>query len=113
MSDKIVNEKSNNDEILIEVKNLKKYFNTKKGLLHAVDDLSFYIKRRNSRSCRKAAVENQLPGRAILRLHEPTSGEIIMDKENTLTYKSKSDMRKMRQKCKIVFQDPYSCLIPV
>lgn len=113
MSDKIVNEKSNNDEILIEVKNLKKYFNTKKGLLHAVDDLSFYIKKGETLGLvGESGCGKSTAGRAILRLHEPTSGEIIMDNENTLTYKSKSDMRKMRQKMQIVFQDPYSSLNP-
>lgn len=113
MSDKIVNEKLNNDEILIEVKNLKKYFNTKKGLLHAVDDLSFYIKKGETLGLvGESGCGKSTAGRAILRLHEPTSGEIIMDKENTLTYKSKSDMRKMRQKMQIVFQDPYSSLNP-
>lgn len=113
MSDKIVNEKSNNDEILIEVKNLKKYFNTKKGLLHAVDDLSFYIKKGETLGLvGESGCGKSTAGRAILRLHEPTSGEIIMDGENTLNYKSKQELRKMRQKMQIVFQDPYSSLNP-
>ena len=67
-------------ETLLEVKHLKKYFNTKAGLLHAVDDVSFSIAKGETlglvgeSGCGKSTI-----GRAILRLHEPTSGEVLLD----------------------------------
>ena len=65
---------------LLEVKHLKKYFNTKNGLLHAVDDVSFDIERGETlglvgeSGCGKSTI-----GRAILRLHEPTGGEVLLN----------------------------------
>ena len=77
------NKLNNKDDILIEVKNLKEYFNTKKGLLHAVDDLSFYIKKGETLGLvGESGCGKSTAGRAILRLHEPTSGEILLNGEN-------------------------------
>lgn len=95
---------------LLEVKHLKKYFNTKNGLLHAVDDVSFDIERGETlglvgeSGCGKSTI-----GRAILRLHEPTSGEVLLNGVE-VTKLNKQELRALRQKMQIVFQDPYSSL---
>lgn len=105
--------KIKNDDILLEVKNLKKYFKTKKGLLHAVDDISFNIKKGETLGLvGESGCGKSTAGRAILRLHEPTSGEVLLDGENVVDFKSKKEMKKMRQDMQIVFQDPYSSLNP-
>ena len=97
-------------ETLLEVNHLKKYFNTKRGLLHAVDDVSFTINRGETlglvgeSGCGKSTI-----GRAILRLHEPTSGEVILDGTD-VTKLNKQELRELRRKMQIVFQDPYSSL---
>ncbi|UTC76167.1 ATP-binding cassette domain-containing protein [Treponema sp. OMZ 792] len=98
---------------ILEVKNLKKYFTTKKGLLHAVDDISFSINKGETLGLvGESGCGKSTAGRAILRLHEPTSGEVIFEGNNTLEYKSRKDKRMMRQDMQIVFQDPYSSLNP-
>lgn len=101
-------------DILLEVKNLKQYFPVRAGLmktipLKAVDDVSFTIGRGETlglvgeSGCGKTTV-----GRTILRLYEPTAGEVIFDGE-PVTAKNITHMRKQMQ---MVFQDPYSSLDP-
>lgn len=97
---------------LIQVEHLKKYFKVSKGYLHAVDDVSFSIDRGKTlgvvgeSGCGKSTL-----GRAILRLHEPTSGVIRYDGQNILDF-SGDKMREMRSHMQIIFQDPYSSLNP-
>ena len=99
-------------DIILETVNLKKYFQTKKGVLHAVDDISLKLERGKTlgivgeSGCGKSTF-----GRAILRLHEPTSGNVIFDGQD-ITRLSAKEMQKMRQKMQIIFQDPYSSLDP-
>lgn len=96
----------------LEVRGLKKYFKTAGGMLHAVDDVSFSISRGETlglvgeSGCGKSTL-----GRCLIRLIEPTAGEVRFDGAN-LPDLSLADMRRMRQKIQIVFQDPYSCLNP-
>lgn len=98
---------------LLEVKNLKKYFQTKRGMLHAVDDINISIKKGETLGLvGESGCGKSTAGRAILRLHEPTSGEILLNGENVLKYKTRSEINKMRQEMQIVFQDPYSSLNP-
>ena len=99
-------------EPLLEVRNLKKYFQTKRGLLYAVDNVSFTIEEgRTLGLVGESGCGKSTTGRAILRLHEPTSGEVLYRGKNILEL-SKEEMREMRSKMQMVFQDPYSSLNP-
>lgn len=97
---------------LLEVVNLKSYFRVPDGNLHAVDDVSFTIKRGTTlgivgeSGCGKSTL-----GRSVLRLLEPTSGEIWYGGENILDYDKKL-FAKIRQEMQMIFQDPYGSLNP-
>lgn len=98
---------------LLRVKNLKKYFPTKAGDLRAVDDISFDIDRGETLGLvGESGCGKSTAGRAILRLHEPTAGEILLDGQDIRALKSRKAIKKMRQDMQIVFQDPYSSLNP-
>lgn len=105
----------NNRTPLIEVKDLKEYFNINVGLfkskpLKAVDGVSFAINKGETlglvgeSGCGKTTV-----GRTILNLYKPTGGEIYY---NGKLIKTKSDIKEFRKKATMVFQDPYSSLNP-
>ena len=99
-------------EPLLEVRHLKKYFTTPKGLLHAVDDVSFSIEEGKTMGLvGESGCGKSTTGRVILRLHEATDGEVLYRGKNILEL-SPRDMREMRRKMQIVFQDPYSSLNP-
>ena len=97
---------------LVETRNLKKYFKTGKGMLHAVEDVNLKIYPGKTlgvvgeSGCGKSTL-----GRTILRLHQATSGEVLYNGENILQYKKK-DMKKIHLNMQMVFQDPYSSLDP-
>ena len=99
-------------EPLLEVRHLKKYFPTKKGLLYAVDDVSFSIEEGKTLGLvGESGCGKSTTGRVILRLHEATGGEVLYRGKNILELSSR-EMREMRKKMQIVFQDPYSSLNP-
>lgn len=103
---------SNSSSPLLEVKNLKKYFKTPKGMLHAVDDVSFTIDRgRTLGVVGESGCGKSTTGRAILRIVEPTEGEILFDGEDIRSL-GKDQMRRMRTRMQIIFQDPFSSLDP-
>ncbi|MDO5408053.1 MAG: ABC transporter ATP-binding protein [Eubacteriales bacterium] len=97
---------------LIEARNVKKYFKTPAGILHAVDDVSFQIQPGETlgvvgeSGCGKSTL-----GRTILRLLEATDGEVLYDGENILNY-SKQDMKKVHRNMQMIFQDPFTSLNP-
>lgn len=99
-------------EKLLEVRHLKKYFMTPAGQLHAVDDVSFDIAKGETlgvvgeSGCGKSTL-----GRAVLRLHEPTSGEVLFRGENILAYSNKQ-MKDLKKEMQLIFQDPFSSLNP-
>ncbi|MDO4488086.1 MAG: ABC transporter ATP-binding protein [Eubacteriales bacterium] len=99
-------------EIILEVKNLKKYFKSPKGNVHAVDNVNFSIERGKTlgivgeSGCGKSST-----GRTILRLIEPTSGQIIFEGKD-ITKVSDREMTKLRRDMQIIFQDPFSSLDP-
>ncbi|MEF9940300.1 MAG: ATP-binding cassette domain-containing protein [Clostridium sp.] len=97
---------------LLEVKHLKKYFKTPKGVLHAVDDISFSIpKGKTLGIVGESGCGKSTTGRAILRLIPATSGEVIFEGQDILKL-SGAEMRKMRKEMQIIFQDPFSSLNP-
>lgn len=103
---------SNSSSPLLEVKNLKKYFKTPKGMLHAVDDVSFTIDRgRTLGVVGESGCGKSTTGRAILRIVEPTEGEILFDGEDIRSL-GKDQMRRMRTRMQIIFQDPFFSLNP-
>ncbi len=102
---------------LIEVKNLKKYFGKVKGIIKrkveyvkAVDDVTFHIKKGETfglvgeSGCGKSTT-----GRTIIRLYEPTAGQIIYDGTDISTLSSR-ELLKYRKKMQMIFQDPYASL---
>ncbi len=97
---------------LLEVKNLKKYFKTKSGMLHAVDDVSFTIGSGKTLGLvGESGCGKSTTGRAILRLLEPTSGEVIFEGKNIIELNNE-EMRKKRKEMQIIFQDPFASLDP-
>jgi len=106
-------------EVILEVRNLRKTFPLKKTItgkvtqeLVAVDDVSFSLKAGETlgivgeSGCGKTTL-----GRAILKLHQPTGGRIIFEGQDITDFNSKQ-MREIRKKMQIIFQDPYSSLPP-
>lgn len=97
---------------LLEVRNLKKYFNTPRGLLHAVDDVTFTLERGKTLGVvGESGCGKSTTGRSILRLLEPTSGEVLFEGQD-ITKLSKEEMRAKRKDMQIIFQDPYSSINP-
>lgn len=97
---------------ILEVQNLKKYFQTPGGELHAVDDVSFQMEEGTTlgvvgeSGCGKSTL-----GRTVLHLHESTGGKIFYKGED-VTHVDKKKLRELREDMQIIFQDPYSSLNP-
>lgn len=97
---------------LLEIKNLKKYFYVPAGTNHAVDDITMTIKKGKTMGvvgesgCGKSTL-----GRTIIRLHDATDGQILLDGQDITSVKGK-ELRRVREKMQIVFQDPYASLNP-
>ena len=99
-------------DVILEVKNLKKYFKTARGLLHAVDDVSFTIERGKTLGIvGESGCGKSTTGRAILRLVEPTDGQVLFNGVD-ITALSARKMQEMRHQMQIIFQDPFSSLDP-
>ena len=99
-------------DYMLEVKNLKKYFKTPRGPLHAVDDVSFSLASERTlgvvgeSGCGKSTL-----GRTIIGLLESTDGQIIFEGENVANA-NKERLRTLRREMQIIFQDPFSSLNP-
>jgi len=99
-------------DVILEVKNLKKYFNTPRGMLHAVDDVSFTIERGKTLGVvGESGCGKSTTGRSILRLVNPTAGEVIFEGQD-ITKLTEREMRSKRKEMQIIFQDPFSSLDP-
>lgn len=96
----------------IEVRNLKKYFDTPAGKLHAVDDISLKIEKGTTMGvvgesgCGKSTL-----GRTIVHLQDSTDGQIFLNGED-ITHVQGKQLRVLHEKMQIIFQDPYSSLNP-
>lgn len=100
-------------ENLVEIRSLKKHFNLgRKGILKAVNDISFTIKRGETvglvgeSGCGKSTA-----GRTILRLYEPTDGEVLFEGQNIYSLSEKK-VKSLRRDMQMIFQDPYASLNP-
>ncbi|MCC8101615.1 MAG: ATP-binding cassette domain-containing protein [Clostridiales bacterium] len=97
---------------LIEAEHLKKYFQTPRGTLHAVDDVSFKIEEGTTMGlvgesgCGKSTL-----GRVLIHLHESTGGKILFEGQD-ITHLNKKGLNDLRDKAQIIFQDPYSSVDP-
>ncbi|PQP85100.1 ABC transporter ATP-binding protein [Paenibacillus sp. PCH8] len=102
-----------NDQPLLEVKSLRQHFNLGKGnTLKAVNDISFHIRQGETLGVvGESGSGKSTTGRAILRLHEPTGGDVLF-KGVPLQRLSASEMKTMRRHMQIIFQDPYASLNP-
>ena len=97
---------------LLEVKNLKKYFPTPKGLLHAVDDVNFHIDKGETLGLvGESGCGKSTTGRLLIRLLPATGGEVLYNGGNVLAL-NRTQVKEARKKMQIVFQDPYSSLNP-
>ena len=97
---------------ILEVENLRKYFETPSGDLQAVDDISFKIEKGKTLGIvGESGCGKSTTGRALLKLLEPTAGKIMFDGEDITNY-STSKMRKLRTEMQMIFQDPFSSLNP-
>ena len=98
--------------MLLEVKDLKKYFQTPSGVLHAVDGVNFTIDEGKTlgvvgeSGCGKSTL-----GRVILHLLDSTGGQIFFEGED-ITHVSKKHLKELQRKMQIIFQDPFSSLNP-
>ncbi|ADL51110.1 ABC transporter ATP-binding protein [Clostridium cellulovorans] len=108
-----------NEQKLIEIQNLSKYFKVKKGILNrnatylkAVDNVSLYINKGETlglvgeSGCGKSTL-----GRTVMKLYEPTSGKILYKGED-IAGLSQKQMIPFRRKIQMIFQDPYASLDP-
>ena len=109
-----------NEEILLEVKNLKMYFPVAAGLLFsrtvghikAVDDVSFFVRQGETLGLvGESGCGKTTTGRCILQLYKATSGQVLFQGQD-LTKLSAKQMRAVRRQMQVIFQDPYSSLNP-
>lgn len=97
---------------LIEAKNLKKYFSSSRGIVHAVDDVSFKIEQGQTMGlvgesgCGKSTL-----GRTLIHLLESTDGSILFEGQD-ITHLGTKELHRFREDAQIIFQDPFSSLNP-
>ena len=99
-------------DVLLEANHVKKYFKTPKGILHAVDDVTFSIDRGKTLGVvGESGCGKSTTGRVVLRLLEPTEGSILMEGED-ISKLSEAQMRNKRKEMQMIFQDPLASLDP-
>lgn len=101
-------------EILIDVQNLKQYFNEgKKNEVKAVDDISFQIYRGETLGLvGESGCGKSTTGRTLIKLHDATDGKVIFDNVDIQNIKKRKDLLKFNRRMQMIFQDPYASLNP-
>lgn len=96
---------------LVEVKRLKQYFGTKNNLVKAIDDISFDIYEGETFGLvGESGSGKSTTGRALLRLYQPTDGEILFEGKNIATLTKGKELLEFRKEAQMIFQDPYASL---
>ncbi|WP_298729390.1 ATP-binding cassette domain-containing protein [uncultured Granulicatella sp.] len=96
---------------LVEVKHLKQYFGTKKNVVKAIDDISFDIYEGETFGLvGESGSGKSTTGRALLRLYQPTDGEILFEGKNIATLTKGKELLEFRKEAQMIFQDPYASL---
>jgi oligopeptide transport system ATP-binding protein len=103
-----------NKKVLVEVKNLKQYFNVGKGnTVKAIDDITFDIyKGETFGLVGESGSGKSTTGRTIIRLYDATSGNVIYNGEDVHGKKSRAQLKDLNRKIQMIFQDPYASLNP-
>ncbi|MGK0551008.1 ABC transporter ATP-binding protein [Enterococcus faecalis] len=101
-------------KVLLEVKGLKQYFNVgRKDEVKAVDDISFHIYEGETFGLvGESGSGKSTTGRSVIRLYDPTAGEIIFDGKDISKIRAKKDLQEFRREVQMIFQDPYASLNP-
>ncbi|MBI4198955.1 MAG: ATP-binding cassette domain-containing protein [Chloroflexi bacterium] len=108
------------DNVLVDIRHLKMYFPVRSGVLiqrkvadiKAVDDVSFVVRRGETLGLvGESGCGKTTTGRCILRLYEPTSGEVVFEGTDLIKLRA-GEVRKFRRRMQMIFQDPYSSLNP-
>ncbi len=101
-------------KVLLEVTGLKQYFNVgRKDEVKAIDDISFHIFEGETFGLvGESGSGKSTTGRSVIRLYDPTAGEILFDGKDISKIKSKADMQAFRRDVQMIFQDPYASLNP-
>ena len=120
MADITTNGNANNQETLVQIKNLKMYFPITQGIIiqrhvgdiKAVDGISFDVLRGETLGLvGESGCGKSTTGRAILQLYQPTDGEVWFEGQNITDMKGEN-LRRMRRRMQMIFQDPYASLNP-
>ena len=91
------------DTPLLEVRHLKKYFDTPRGKLHAVDDLNFTIQKGQTLGMvGESGCGKSTAGRTVMMLHPPTAGEVLFEGENIVGAQGRA-LKELRRKMQIIF----------
>lgn len=102
---------TNDQKKLVEVKHLKQYFGTKKNLVKAIDDISFDIYEGETFGLvGESGSGKSTTGRALLRLYQPTDGEILFEGKDIATLTKGKELLEFRKEAQMIFQDPYASL---
>ena len=101
----------NDKKKLVEVKHLKQYFGTKKNVVKAIDDISFDIYEGETFGLvGESGSGKSTTGRALLRLYQPTDGEILFEGKDIATLTKGKELLEFRKEAQMIFQDPYASL---
>ena len=102
---------TNDKKKLVEVKHLKQYFGTKKNVVKAIDDISFDIYEGETFGLvGESGSGKSTTGRALLRLYQPTDGEILFEEKDIATLTKGKELLEFRKEAQMIFQDPYASL---